>query len=117
MGKKEPHMSIVTKKDLIASLAKDLSLPQKTVNQYFSAFLEEITHQLVQGNDVDLANFGKFVVKERCERQGINPTTKERITIPASKTVKFTAKRALKLAVNEPQSNDQKNDLDSTSQD
>ncbi len=96
-------MKTVTKKDIVAYVSKELSLSQKVTNQYFSAFLQEITNQLAQGNNVDITSFGKFVVKERCEREGINPATKEKITIPASKTVKFTPKRALKLAVNSSQ--------------
>ena len=93
-------MKTVTKKDIVTYVSRELSLSQKVANEYFCTFLKEIQDQLAQGNNVDITNFGKFVVKERCEREGINPATKEKITIPASKTVKFTPKRALKVAVN-----------------
>ncbi len=93
-------MKRVTKKEIVACVSKEISLSKKVANQYFSAFLQEITNQLAQGNSIDITGFGKFVVKERCERKGINPATKESIIIPASKTVKFTPKQGLKSAVN-----------------
>ena len=43
--------------------------------------------------------FGKFSISERAARTGINPATKEKIEIAASKSVKFKASKALKDAV------------------
>ena len=40
--------------------------------------------------------FGTFAVKSRNERQGINPKTKQKITIPASNTVGFKPASAWK---------------------
>lgn len=42
----------------------------------------------------------KFEITERKAREGINPLTKEKIQIEASKSVKFKIARALKEAVN-----------------
>ena len=56
-------------------------------------------HILVNGNKVDISGFGKFEVKTRAERTGINPATKETIQIPASKAPGFKAAKALKEAV------------------
>ena len=58
-----------------------------------------ITKALSEGNKVDISGFGKFEVSERAERNGINPSTKETITIAATKTPKFKASKALKEAV------------------
>lgn len=93
-------MKTVTKKDLIAQFSKELSLPQKTAGLYVSTVLSLITENLARGEEVDLTGFGKFMVKSRLERTGMNPVTKEPITIPASRTVKFTPKKGLKEAVN-----------------
>ena len=43
--------------------------------------------------------FGTFEVKDRAERIGRNPQTKESITIPASKVPSFKAGKTLKDAV------------------
>ncbi|MDR3540108.1 MAG: HU family DNA-binding protein [Desulfosporosinus sp.] len=48
---------------------------------------------------IQLVGFGTFEVKERTERIGRNPQTKESITIPASKFPSFIAGKALKDAV------------------
>jgi DNA-binding protein HU-beta len=55
-----------------------------------------VQSELKSGNQIQITGFGKFYVQERDARQGINPQTKQRINIPASKVPKFTAGNALK---------------------
>ena len=43
--------------------------------------------------------FGTFEVSERAAREGVNPATMEKITIPASKSPKFKAGKAFKEAI------------------
>ena len=43
-----------------------------------------------------ISGFGTFEVRERAERQGINPRTREPITIAASKSIVFKPGKALK---------------------
>ena len=50
-------------------------------------------------DQVQITGFGKFYVQQRDARQGINPQTKQRINIPASKVPKFTAGNALKDSI------------------
>jgi DNA-binding protein HU-beta len=54
----------------------------------------------VKGDDIQLIGFGTFTVVERAERTGHNPATKQAITIPASKSPKFKAGKALKDKLN-----------------
>ena len=49
---------------------------------------------------LQLVGFGSFEVAERAAREGINPLTKQPMSIPASKAPKFKAGRGLKDAVN-----------------
>ena len=53
------------------------------------------------GDKVQLVGFGTFEVRERAERTGINPQTKQTIKIAASKNPVFKAGKALKDAVSE----------------
>ena len=46
--------------------------------------------------DVSINGFGKFEVRERNARKGINPATKEEIDIPAMKSVGFKPSKTLK---------------------
>jgi DNA-binding protein HU-beta len=48
-----------------------------------------------------LIGFGTFATGARAARSGRNPKTGETIEIPAAKTVKFTAGKAFKDAVNQ----------------
>ena len=59
----------------------------------------EATGLTKAGDKVQLVGFGTFDVKERAERKGRNPRTKEEITIAASRLPAFKAGKALKDAV------------------
>jgi nucleoid DNA-binding protein len=58
-----------------------------------------ITGALAAGDEVSFTGFGKFHVAERGPRQGVNPRTGERITIPGGKVPRFSAGSALKTKV------------------
>jgi DNA-binding protein HU-beta len=53
------------------------------------------------GDAVQLIGFGSFGAGERAARTGRNPQTGETIEIAAAKTVKFTAGKGFKDAVNQ----------------
>ena len=53
------------------------------------ATLKAISNALANNDKVALVGFGTFAVSEKAARTGINPSTKEKIQIPAKKVVKF----------------------------
>ncbi len=61
-----------------------------------TAVFDQIAAAAAKGEEVSIAGFGKFAVKDRPERQGRNPATGEAITIAASKKVSFTPAKGLK---------------------
>ena len=89
----------MTKTDLIAKVAEQAELAKKDDEKAVTATIEAISAALVAGDKVQLVGFGTFEVRERAERKGRNPRTKEEITIPASKLPAFKAGKALKDAV------------------
>ena len=89
----------MTKTDLIAKVAEQAELSKKDAEKAVTATIEAISAALVTGDKVQLVGFGTFEVRERAERKGRNPRTKEEITIPASKLPAFKAGKALKDAV------------------
>ena len=89
----------MNKAELIAVSAEKAGLSKKDTEKAVTAFLDAITEALVKGDKVQLVGFGAFEVKERGERIGRNPQTKEEIKIPASKAPVFKAGKALKDAV------------------
>jgi DNA-binding protein HU-beta len=64
-----------------------------------TAVLEGIIQGVKNDGDVQIIGFGTFSVVQRAARTGVNPKTKEKIKIPASKAVKFKAGSKLKDAV------------------
>ena len=89
----------MTKVELIAAVAANAGLTKKDADKAVSATLDVITETLQKGEKVSLVGFGTFEVRERKERLGRNPQTREPMTIPASKLPAFSAGKALKDAV------------------
>lgn len=89
----------MTKVELIAAVAATAGLTKKDAEKAVSATLDVITEALQKGDKVSLVGFGTFEVRERKERQGRNPQTREPMTIPASKLPAFSAGKGLKDAV------------------
>lgn len=89
----------MTKVELIAAVAESAGLSKKDAEKAVNGTLNAITEALKQGDKVSLVGFGTFEVRERPERKGRNPQTKEEITIAASKLPAFKAGKALKDAV------------------
>jgi len=89
----------VTKSEFIDKVASRSGLSKKDAGSAVDAMLDSIQETLAHGGDVAFTGFGKFHVQQRAARTGVNPRTKEKQQIPASKVPKFTAGSALKAAV------------------
>lgn len=63
------------------------------------AVVEAIKKGLKKDKAVQLIGFGTFSVTKRAARTGVNPQTKEKIKIKASKSVKFKPGAQLKDAI------------------
>lgn len=90
---------ILNKKALAEIVAEKLDMTKKDATAAIDAVCATVADELSKGNKIDISGFGKFEVKERAARQGINPATKEAIQIPASKVPAFKAAKALKESV------------------
>ncbi|MBQ9156575.1 MAG: HU family DNA-binding protein [Eubacterium sp.] len=90
----------MNKAELVAAIAEKTQLSKTDSDKALKAFIDVVGDELSKGGKVQLAGFGTFEISERAERQGINPRTKETITIAASKAPKFKAMKALKDKVN-----------------
>ena len=90
----------MNKTELIAAMAEKTELTKKDTERALKAFIDVVTEELKKGEKVQLVGFGTFEVSERPARTGINPRTKENITIAATKNPKFKAGKALKDVVN-----------------
>ena len=89
----------MTKAELINAVAQKTELYKKDSEKAVVAVIDAISEALAAGEKVALVGFGTFEVKERAAREGINPRTKEKIEIPASKLPVFKAGKTLKEVV------------------
>ncbi|HOV29827.1 MAG TPA: HU family DNA-binding protein [Candidatus Dojkabacteria bacterium] len=86
------------KKDLVDKIAS-VGLTKKQAAAALDATLEAIADSLKSGEPVLLTGFGKFEVRTRAARTGINPKTLEKIKLPATKVPAFKAGKALRAVV------------------
>lgn len=89
----------MNKAELVAAVAEKTNLSKKDAEKAVSSVFSAIEESLAKNEKVQLVGFGTFEVKDRAERTGRNPQTKEVITIPAAKVPGFKAGKALKDAV------------------
>jgi DNA-binding protein HU-beta len=87
------------KTDFIKAVAEKTGVSQKETKTVIDAALEVIAETLAAGEKVTLTGFGTFEVRSRQAREGVNPQTRAKINIPATKTPGFSASSTLKEAV------------------
>ncbi|MEE3486723.1 MAG: HU family DNA-binding protein [Bulleidia sp.] len=87
---------ILTKKMLAEELAAQQGMTKKAAAEAVNFVFDEAAKTLKKGGTVDISGFGKFSVKKRAARTGINPQTKETIKIKAAKVPAFKASKTLK---------------------
>ena len=89
----------MTKAELVAKIALKANMTKAAAERTLNAFLDAVQETLVQEGKLTLTGFGAFSVEARKARPGRNPRTGAKITIPASKMVKFRSGKQLKDAV------------------
>ncbi len=90
----------MNKTELVAAVAEKAGISKKDADKAVAAVIDAVVDTLKAGDKVSLVGFGTFEVKARAAREGINPLTKEKIKIAASKSPAFKAGKAFKDAIN-----------------
>lgn len=90
----------MNKADLIEKVAATVGLSKADAGRALDAVLEGVAEGLKKEGKVALVGFGTFATKTRAARNGINPLTKQPISIPAKTVVSFKAGSKLKDSVN-----------------
>ena len=79
----------MNKKQMVKALSHKTGMTLAQSNGYLDEVLDLMKSTLQDGEDVFLRGFGSFMVKERKPRRTMSLNTREMITIPAKKVVKF----------------------------
>ena len=90
------------KAEMINAIAEQAGISKKEAAAAFDAFVNYISDTCQGGGRCAIPGLGSFSVTERKAREGRNPRTKETITIPASKNVRFKAGKDLRDLLNTP---------------
>ena len=77
--------------DIVYHVAQKYGLTKRTALGIVNDILSQIEDEVAKGEKVVISGFGVFSRTMRKKRTGINPNTKEKLTIPAMPTVKFSA--------------------------
>jgi DNA-binding protein HU-beta len=86
----------IAKTQLIDLVSEHTKVSKAEVAKTITAALDTIVGALKEGKSVGLPGLGTFSVTETKERQGVRPGTKDPITIPAGKKVRFKVATTLR---------------------
>ncbi len=89
----------MTKTELVNVIAEKANYTKKDAEKALTTVISAISESLEKGEKVQLVGFGTFEVRDRKAKEGINPKTNTKISIPAKKVPAFKAGKALKDAI------------------
>ena len=89
----------MNKAGLIDAVYEKIGGTKKSAEDLVDLVFDTITNELKNGGEVIISGFGAFTAKQRKEREARNPRTGEKVHVPAMRTPKFRAGKALKEAV------------------
>lgn len=89
----------MNKAELVTHISNQTKTSKTTTETILNSFVEAVVKTVKKGEEVRLVDFGTFCIGKRQERRGVNPRTKEEITIPARKLPKFRPGRYFKKLV------------------
>jgi integration host factor subunit beta len=94
----------MTKSQLIERIAeKAPDVPRREVEAIVNAVFDCMVEALRQGQRIEIRGFGSFAVKTRRPREGRNPKTGQRVSVPERRTLSFTVGKELRDRLNPDQ--------------
>ena len=90
----------LTKKDLINSIYMQIGFSKNISENLIDDFFSTILENLKTEKKLKLSKFGTFSIRQKKNRVGRNPKTKEQVAISARNVVLFKASKEFKDLVN-----------------
>lgn len=91
----------MNKQQFIKAFAEKAQFTQKDAGIAFEAMAETIVEALKTGEKIQIAGFGTFAVKKRAAREGINPLTKQKVSIAECNVPTFKFGNSFKDTLNQ----------------
>ena len=98
----------ITKYDIVQDIVNVTDLTRVQANKFVDDFFEVISGELESGLEVKIAGFGNFILRDKKERAGRNPKTKESFPIAARRVVSFHTSNVLKTHIRTGKSKEEK---------
>jgi nucleoid DNA-binding protein len=88
----------MTKAELVSKVAEETKVTEKVAAALLRSLVKTLQASLEDGVEIRIDGLGTFAVAHRKARTGVNPQTRAKIEIPATKAPVFRAAKALKDA-------------------
>ncbi len=92
-------MAALTRAEMSERLFEELGLNRREAREIVESFFEEISQCLAENEPVKLSGFGNFELRDKAERPGRNPKTRQNIPISPRRVVTFRPSQKLKAKV------------------
>ena len=93
-------MKKINRSDLVDMIAERAHLTKRDARSALDACFESIIETLLNGEEVNVTNFGVFVMKKRQKRAGTHPKKHTPLTIEESNMISFKPAKELKEKMN-----------------
>ena len=90
----------LTKKDIVNAVYMQIGFSKKISENLLEDILNTLMENLIKKKIVKISNFGTFLIKEKNERIGRNPKTKESKIISSRRVVLFRPSKEFKKTLN-----------------
>ena len=91
----------MTKADLVEKISLMIDFTKKESVEIVECVFDLVKSTLESGENIKIAGFGNFEVKEKAARRGRNPQTGETVEIAARRVLTFKPSQVLKKSLNE----------------
>jgi integration host factor subunit beta len=90
----------MTKAELVEEVARVSELTKKHSEVIVNTVFQSIIEALHEDDKIELRGFGSFRIRRRRSRQGRNPKTGDKVSVPAKKIPYFKPGKELKELIN-----------------
>ncbi len=90
----------LTKKEIINSIYMQIGFSKKISESLLEDIFQILLKNIINNKKVKIAKFGTFILRNKSERIGRNPKTKEEKIISARNVILFKPSRELKHFIN-----------------
>lgn len=89
----------LTRADLSEAVYQEVGLSRNESADLVESVLDEISQNLISGDNVKISSFGSFIIRDKGGRVGRNPKTGEEVPIEPRRVLVFRPSQVLKERV------------------